>query len=63
LLGFTVWLPIQKLVAKNCVAADSEISSKNYVTIDSEIGSQTVPLPIQKSTAMVESFRLYLFFL
>ena len=46
-------LLIQKSTAENCD------------TIDSEIGSQAVSLPIQKLTAMVESFPalIYPFFL
>jgi hypothetical protein len=75
-------LPIQKSTAKNCVATDSEIGiqklfyylfrirQQNCVAADSEIDNQlcrcrfrnrqpkTVPLLTQKSTAMVESFRL-----
>jgi hypothetical protein len=34
-----LWLPIQKISSRNCVA------------VDSEIGNQIMPLPIQKSAA------------
>jgi hypothetical protein len=58
-------LPIQKSAMKNCVAADSEISSqtaslpiqksamKNYVVADSEIGSDS---------GVISSFTFFLVF-
>jgi hypothetical protein len=61
-------LPNQKSTT-NCVATKSEIGSQklwrcqfrnrqpNCSAADSKIGSQKLSLPIQKSAAMVESFR------
>jgi len=52
-------LPIEKSAAKTVSLPLEKSAAKNVADADLEIGSQKLSLPIQKSTMMVESFRLY----
>jgi len=56
-------LSIQASTTKNCVAANSEIGSQELFRCRFRNRQpKTMSLPIQKSTAMVESFQLYFSF-